>query len=188
MPETLSAEPPRILAGSTVVWTRSAPDHDSGDGYTVSYYFANTKNAYTLSTVTGSGGTYTATAAATTTAAWRPGTYTWVAYATLGADKYELATGTMEFLPDFSAGNPYDGRSTGRQLLDEVENTLKALAARTITQKSIGGASYSFANIGELIALRDKLRGEVAHELDAEEVAGGRPSRKTIQFRFDANT
>ena len=100
--------------------------------------------------------------------------------ATKSGEKWFLATGAMEVLPDIS-GTEFDGRSHARRVLDGLEALIEGRSTTDVTSLSVRGRSISRMDITELLRWRDKYRTFVRQEADAQAMADGRsPSTKIL--------
>ena len=100
----------------------------------------------------GSDHNFTATAAVTT--GWVPGVYTWVLYVNeVGGTttRYQLATGTIELLPDPMNARLNTGHvSHARQMVDAIEAALLDLADNPKTSVTVAGHGYTAENLAAL--------------------------------------
>lgn len=128
------------------------------------------------------------TATASTTAAWPAAEYTWVLQASRVDERNTLQAGRITVRPDPAASSTaaMDLRSTARQALDALNAYLANPANLTAASYSIAGRTLSRYAMGDLLALRSRLQGEVAREEAASRAAAGLPDRRRIFVRFGA--
>ena len=184
----VAAEPKELHAGASATWERTASnpntgaDYSAADGYAVVYEFSSAEDSFTISgaAVTGAANVFTGTLTPALSADYVAGMYTWRAYATKSGEKWCLATGAMEVLPDIS-GTEFDGRSHARRVLDGLEALIEGRSTTDVTSLSVRGRSISRMDITELLRWRDKYRTFVRQEADAQAMADGRsPSTKIL--------
>lgn len=173
--------PAELRQGDTATWTAETPDHSAADDWALKYTFVFPSGQKTLS------GTGTATSwelplSAAVSAEYPIGSIRWVAYSERGADpdqeRITHDSGQVQILPDLAAADSgYDTRTTAAQLLESVEDVLKFRAASAHAEKTVttssGSMALKYVPIGELLAMRDSLRGEVAGEKELEDLNRG---------------
>lgn len=183
IPEAL---PSQLIAGDTWQWTRSLADYPAGT-WTATAYFENRDQTFNV-IGSASGTTHSFTIAAATTGGYRAGQYRWRLRVTNGSATFTAESGLVDVLPDPAAAGKRDTRSYARQLLDAVEATIlgRATSDQLSMQIATGSASRSISRtpMTELIALRDKLKWEVAMEENVERMEAGLSSKKRIYVRF----
>ena len=120
--------------------------------------------------------------AASTTAGWAAGSYSWSSWVTRGAESYTVSSGQTVIQPDpraVTAG--YDGRSQSRKALDDAR---AAFAAWTPTRQSytIGTRQMHFNSPADIIKTITYWEQQVA----AEERQAGRaaPTPRRIYSRI----
>lgn len=174
-----------ITAGDTLDFTTSVSDYPASDGWSLVYKLIprTTGTAITLTSVA-DGDAHRLQVASSTTAAWAPVVYSWVAYATKAAERYTLNQGVVTVLPDPGSATSYEARSGARQALDAVEAYLRDPNNITASQYQIAGRQLSRFGLPDLWRHRDRLRIEVSREEAAERIAAGLPSRSRVMVRF----
>lgn len=140
-----------IRAGDTLKIEFTA-DHDSGT-FTPYLALSNATNHYTA---TGSGD-FEITVPFATTATWAAGSYTYSVYVSDGTEKHTIESGTVEVLPDLSAG-AVDARTTNRQILDAIESTIQGHATTGQQSTSINGKSIARYTPDELLKLHKHFK------------------------------
>lgn len=179
----MSSGPSQLRAGLTWQWRRTDLVDYPSPGWTLTYYCKTASTQFSIVASDDGEGGFDIAVAANTSAAIAAGRYTWVAVVASGSDRYEVDSGTLEVLPDFTTSAPIDSRSHARKCLEMIESYLEDrnnLAARGY---SIAGRSLDRYGIPELLVLRDKYRAEAASEERAERIRNGEPARNRILVR-----
>lgn len=174
-------EPARLIAGDTAKWLKALPDYPAGDGWVLTYSLVNSLQRISFS-ATASGDEHLVTVAASTTAAWVAGAYTWRAQVALAGEVFTVGSGSITVAPSFATAK--DGRTQARRMLDAVEATLEGRASSDVEQLMISGRSVKHLPVADLLTLRDRLRLDVAREEAAERAAAGLPARGRVMVRF----
>jgi hypothetical protein len=177
------SEPATVTAGDTVQWLRQLADYPASDGWTLTYTLINGAAKITINS-TPDGDAHLVAATAATSATWEAGSYDWQARATRGSgpslEAATVAMGRMQVRPAFGAATTLDARTTARQALDAVEAYMANGSNLQAASYTIGGRSLSRHSFTELLALRSRLRADVARE---EALATGIDSRR-VYVRF----
>jgi len=129
------------------------------------------------------------TVAATATALWAPGPYTWVLQATRGSERETLVSGSTEILADPAAAGAtaaVDLRSTARRCLAAIDAYLADPHNLSAAGYTINGRTLNRYPRAELLSERSKWQAEVAREEAAERLAAGLADRRRIFVRFGA--
>lgn len=179
-----------LIAGDTLDFLDSVPEYPPADGWTLKYRlvprFTTPTQVPIDITASTSGSDYRVQAAASITAVWAPGAYTWARWVEMaGPIRQSLGDGQILVKTDPAAAvQGYDGRSHARKMLDQIEAAFEAfqLGIKTYT---IGSRSMTKSDIPELLTLRDRYRAEVANEAAAEQVASGLPNPRNVGIRFN---
>ena len=178
-------EPSSLTVGDTWAWRRDnwVSDYPADAGWVLTYRLVGKNGAITI-TATGDGAAFLVTVAAATTATYAAGTYAWAASVAKGSEKYTIANGTLTVLPNLSALSNTDLRSFAEKALESIEAVLANRA--TVDQQSfeIAGRKLSRTPITDLLKLRDTFRREVKNLKDAEAIAKGLGTKRTILARF----
>lgn len=176
-----------ITAGDTLDFVTTAPSHPASEGWQLVYRLVprGTGTPLTVTSVP-DGDAHRLQAGASVTAAWAAGAYSWVAYAMRSGERYTLAQGAVQVLPDPATVTTLDNRSTARRALDAVEAYLADPNNLGAASYEIAGRSLSRYPLEQLWAHRDRLRVEVAREESAARAAAGLPDRRRIYVRFGA--
>lgn len=176
-------EPASIVAGDTAKWLKSVADFPASAGWVLTYTLVNASQRYTFSAAP-SGDEHLVTVDAATTAAWAAGDYALRGQVALAGEVYTVVQGRVTVQPAY--GSATDGRSQARRMLDAVESVLEGRAADSVAEYTIGGRQLKRIPLPDLLALRDRLRVDVAREDAATRVAAGLAPRGRIAVRFGA--
>jgi len=180
-------EPQFISAGSTMQWKRLFTDYPA-NVFTLHYVLRGSQ-VYKFDAATDTDGiSFLATLESATTANWAAGVYLWGAYVTDNSgNQVALPTvfSSVEIRPNL-ASNPTgaDPRSVAVRTLASLEDTIAALTARRVASASVNGQSYSLANIGELMVIRERLLSEVRREQAQARLNAGMGASNKIGVRF----
>lgn len=190
MSTTSTTEPTSIVAGDTAKWLKTLADYPASAGWVLDYTLINATGKITITT-TAQGDDHLVNTAATTTATWTAGTYDWRAKVTKAGEVYTVGSGRITIAPSFEAAATLDSRSSSRVMLDAVEAVMLKTASSNVQEYEIAGRRLKHYSMGELLQLRDRLRGEVAREEAAQQLAnaaatgkptGGAPGRIYVRF------
>ncbi len=173
-----------IRAGDTLDYTTTLADYPASAGWVLMYRLIP-RTSGTPITITGSasGDDHRTAAAATTTAGWAAGYYSWVAYIDLGSERYTVDSGVVQILPDLATATAYDGRSAARIALEAVEAVIGNRATLDQEQYSIAGRSLQRTPMADLLRLRSALRIDVAREEAANRRKLGLDDGRRIYLR-----
>lgn len=176
-------EPMSVTAGDTVTWKRSLSDYLASAGWVLSYTLVNSAGKITI-TSTADGDDHLVSVLAATTAAWTAGEYSWQAYVTKGAERYQVDYGALEILPDFAQQTTHDGRSHVKTVLDSIEAVIEGRATKDQESYSINGRSLARTSVEQLLVFRDRYKAEYAREVRAERIRNGLGHSGRILTRF----
>lgn len=180
-----TTEPQSITAGDTAAWTKSLSDYPASSAWVLSYVFINAIHKITV-TSSASGDDHAVSASASTTAAWVPGTYSWHATVTKGAERYTVGMGQISIRANLAAATLLDTRTAARKALDAADLALANYGAKAYLQAyEIAGRSQRFQDPGAFMAWRDRLKAEVRREDNAAAIAAGRRPRNQLLARFN---
>jgi hypothetical protein len=180
-------EPDSLEAGDRWAWKRTdlISDYPSS-AYTLSYVLRReiTGERIAITASAGSDGDLIEVSS-TTTAAYNAGRYHWDAYITRTSDsaRIKVNSGTLEVKPN-KATSSDDPRSFAQVCLDNIETYLRDPNNAAAASYSIAGRSLSRWSRTDLFLERERLKGEVAREKQAEQLARGMNTSSTIRVRF----
>jgi hypothetical protein len=178
---TPTTEPATLLAGDTAKWLKTLADYPATEGWALSYTLVSTANRITF-TASSSGADYLVSVPAATTSAWVAGAYEWRAQVSKSGEVFTVATGSITVQPSF--GTNVDNRSHARKTLTNIEAYLENSANLTAAMYEIAGRKLQRISLPELLALRDKYKGEVAREDAAANTARGLPDKRRVLVSF----
>ena len=172
--------PNKLRAGDSFIFTGSVSEYPASV-WTMTLKIANQNAVYT---VTGSadGDNHLLSVAYTATAKWKAGKYRIIAQVFNGSEKYTIATGDFELLPDLV--NQTDGRHHVEKVLGAIEAVLEGKATTDHLSMSFNGRNIQRFTPEQLLYWRDKYKVELAQLRAAERVAKGLPSGRKILTRF----
>lgn len=178
-------EPSSVVAGDTVAWRKTLSDFPASAGWVLKYRLINLAGKIDI-TASADGDDHLVSKAASDTVGWPAGAYTWQSRVELGVARYTIEQGSITIKPDLAAqAAGYDTRSTAKQTLDLIDAALVSHGASAWTQEyEIAGRRMKFKSVGDFMALRDKLKAEVAREASAERLAAGLGGKSKIYVRF----
>lgn len=179
-------EPAEIVAGDTVTWQKSLADYPASAGWVLNYRLINAAGKIDIEAAA-SGDDFLITVPAATSAAYAAGTYSWQAFVDgVASQRFTVGGGTLVVKPDLAAqAVGYDTRSTAKKTLDLIDAAMLAHGASAWTQEyEIAGRRMKFKSVGDFLALRDRLKREVANETRAERLAAGLGGKSKIYVRF----
>ncbi|ARV17484.1 hypothetical protein AEP_00524 [Curvibacter sp. AEP1-3] len=182
---TPTTEPDVLIAGDTAKWLKTLAEYPATEGWELSYVLINGTSKITV-IGTASGSDHLITVAATTTADWVPGDYTWRARVSKSGEVYTVGSGTFKVQSSFSAAT-LDARTHARRVLANIEAYLEDGANLTAANYTIAGRSLQRIPMAELLALRDRYRAEVARETAANLIARGMGDPRRVFVRFGGN-
>jgi len=180
------AFPSKIYAGDAVSWI----DDLAVGASSYAYYFRTNAASGATASGTLSGGLWTFTLPALTTAAFATGQWFYQAVSVTASQPLTERTGGFTVSPALSyAGAPtaLDLRSQAQIDLDAVEAAIRALATGAQEYRigtPTGGRMVKRADLADLIAWRDRLKADVAREKLAENVVNGKGDGRSLYVRF----
>lgn len=191
----------QITAGDTLKFEASVPDYPASDGWTLKYRLIprTSGTPIDITAATGDDGeSYEVAVAASTTATWTPGPYSWAAWVELGADKFTVdgwpqtdgvkvdPGDVVTILADPRTAATYDSRSVAQKALDDCKAALAAYNASRGLVKSytIAGRSMTFRDGGDIVLHMDYWQRQVDNERTAESLAKGLGNPRHMRVRF----
>lgn len=183
---TATTEPLALNAGDTLAWRKTLADYPASAGWVLAYVLLSAAQRFTITAVA-DGATHAISVPAATTATYNPGTYTWVATVTKGAERYTIRKGTLQIAPDLAAAGTatFDARTSARKALDAANSALENYGNKAYLQGfEIAGRKQQFHTPGEFLSYRAKLVAEVAREDNAARIASGLQATNFVGVRF----
>lgn len=175
--------PARFTAGDTLKFSETLADYQASAGWALSFALINSASKITFSG-SASGDDHAVNVAASVTASWLAGSYSFAAYVTKGTERYSVGTGTITIAPNLAALSTVDGRTHARKTLDAIEAVIEGRASIDQLEYSIAGRSLKRTPLPDLLKFRDRYRAEVKSEEAAANVAAGLGNGRTIRVRF----
>lgn len=179
---TPTTEPSTLIAGDTAKWLKTVTDYSAADGWALTYTLINASAKITI-TASASGSDFLVNVAAATTNAWAAGSYSWRSQVSKAGETFTVGSGTIDVQPSFG-GSTLDNRSFARIALANIEAYLQNQANLTAASYEIAGRKLQRIPVADLLALRDRYKGEVAREDAAANAAQGLPDRRRVYVRF----
>lgn len=179
---TATTEPEEVIVGDTWTWSRSFSDYPASQGWVLTYYVKNDTQSFQIS-CTANGNDHVATMSAANSAALVPGTYRYWARISLSGTSYTVAQGELKLLPNPAAQGAYDFRTTATRIVDALEQlALRRAGGRQ--QVTVDGIAMVFDTQADIIKALGYWRQQVANEQQADRIAKGLGSRRTIRVRM----
>lgn len=183
---TATTEPSRVTAGDSISWLKSLGDYPATAGWALAYTLINSATKITIN-ASASGADHLVSVTAATSSAWAAGTYTWMATATLGAERYTVAQGAIVIAPNLAAATTFDTRTSAKKALEQINTLMETYGAKAYMQGyEINGRRQQFQTPGDFLAFRSKLMAEVAREDNAARIAAGLSSKNQLMVRFNS--
>lgn len=171
-------------AGDTLSSTWSLSDYPATAGWALRLTLISAAQRYQAS-ASASGADHVFTVAAATTAVWVPGAYYWTVDATKTTERYTVARGGIDVLPDLAAASTYDTRTPARKALEAAEAALATYGAQAYLQQiQFGDRRQQFQTPGDFLSFISRLRAQVRAEEQAERIAQGLQPRNRLLVRF----
>lgn len=173
----------QIQAGDTFSYKVNYPDYPASSGWACSMLLRGV-GSYSISS-TPSDGDFLLSAAVTATALYTAGKYKYFVYVSKGTERYLVESGSVEILADYSSiPAATDIRSWAEKALEAVEARIMNRATHDQLKYQIAGRTIEKIPLPELIALRDRLKNEIAREKNAERIKNGLGAGNKIYLRF----
>lgn len=169
-----TSPPTEVRAGDTAQWRRSLADYPASAGWQLKYTLVSPSAAYNFA-ATADGDDFAISVPPATTAAWAAGRYTLTEYVTDGTARFTLATTPVRVLADLAGATTagIDSRTHARKVLDSIEAWMETRAP-VAGAVEIAGRKIQNYPLGDLLALRDRYKAEVAREEHAAQGGGSR--------------
>jgi hypothetical protein len=186
--------PAEVRPGDTLIWgtasaaTPTGHPITAGAGWVLTTYIRfPVTTGQTQSTGTAAGDGWDSTVSAALTSLFPAGQRgSWQSVATLAADAYTIGSGSFMVLPSLTAAGAIDTRSQARKDLEACQAAIRAVIAGGGAQEyRIGTRQVKRYELSELLTLEAQLKAEVAREEEAESIAAGRGSGRTLYVRFN---
>lgn len=176
-------EPKEVTAGDTITWTKTLPDYPANSGWVLSYVLINAANKVQFSG-SASGSDHLILIPATTSAAYKKGSYTYQAYVTKASERYTVGSGEIEIKPNLAAENALDNRSQVKRTLDAINAVIEKRASLDQESYTIAGRTLNRTPIADLIVLKNKYQALYNSEVNAARAAKGLGSKNRIMVKM----
>ena len=157
--------PASVVAGDRWTWKRTDLNTDYANNAYVLKYALRLQGAGGTEieiTASASGEDYVVEVPSATTASYTVGYYTYQTYLTRSSDSERITIGTGEIQVianrDTSTSDPI---SLLRQRLNNLDEAVKTLTAKTASSYSIAGRSFSYVDLPTLMEMRNQVAGEL---------------------------
>lgn len=164
-----TTEPTTIRAGDFLTWTKTLNDYPANAGWTLVYTFINGSSKLTIN-ASASGADHLVSVAASASAVYAAGNYSWMARITKGAEVYTVDTGSIQILPNLAALSTFDGRSHAKVMVEAIEAAIQGRASSVQLRMAINNRSIEYLSPTELIKWLSFYRAEVAKEAQVETI------------------
>jgi len=177
-------EPLELRAGLTWAWRREDLSDDyPAPTWTLTYYFKNATANFSFAAAP-DGTSFAIARTAAQTASLTAGKYDWVAVVSDGTNKYQVDSGRLTVLADYTGAVSIDSRTHARKTLEAIEAVIEGRASKDQEEYTIGSRSLKRTPIADLVKLRQTYRNEVAAEDAAERLANGIGLSAKLQVRL----
>jgi len=177
--------PAQHTAGDTLRLPVAVPGYLPQDGWTLSYALVNAGESIRFDAVDNGDGRFLVDQAAADTASWAPGRYRWGASLRRGTDRFTVATGEIEILPDLAgATTGLETRGRWARILDNLERAYEQMSAGEIQTAMVvyGSRTVQFRSLDQLIKAISHARLQAERERAGD--AGGHRLGVRIHTRF----
>lgn len=178
-----------FTSGDYVQWSKTLTQFPSTD-YTLKYQLRGPQE-YTITAAVYQTSSYLVTLSASTTASYKAGYYSLVAFVTDIATellRYSVCPRfpflTVKENPAAYVNGSANNLTWAARTLAAVEQTIFQLSSRQVTSASVNGQSYNIQDLGKLYALRNRTAEVVRSEQDAINIKAGLGAKKNILVRF----
>lgn len=171
-----TSEPQSFTRGDTVKWTKALGDYTPAGGWTLKYYFTDTRNRVEVTATDNGDGAHLVVMARTDSVKLNAGRANWQAVVTKAAEQFTVGAGVCDVVGGLAAAaQAIDLRTPARKALEAIEARLAGKTDwDTLSVTLPNGRSIARLSPQELLATRDKLRDEVRVEEQGEAAGLGR--------------
>ena len=166
-----------LVAGDSLNFPKSTPGYPDSAGWVLTYILVpRTVGGSTISiAATAEGDDHRVALAATTTAAWAAGNYSWSARVEKSGEKYTVSRGQTVIRPDMtSVAAGYDGRSVAEKALADAKAAFSAWTPTTRRYR-IADREHEFSSKAEIVGSIEFWQIELKREQRASALAKGMP-------------
>jgi hypothetical protein len=168
--------PTKITAGTSVSWAVSLADFPATEGWTLTYTLVSSGEQ--LQAVSApDGAAHLFEIPYTTTYDWPAGTYAWQAHVARDAERYLIASGSVEIVADYAeASDGLDTRTWLDTAISALQASISGRASKTQLSQAVSGVQIQHMTLGEQQNALDRL-------LDKRRAQRGK-WLKTVKSRF----
>lgn len=183
-----------LVAGDSLNFPTSGGAYPASSGWVLSYLLVPRVSTgpgvppNITFEATADGSDFDVAIAATTTANWTAGDYTWYRRVNRGGEKYTVGEGQLTIKPNpesLAAG--YDGRSQAEKALDEAQAAYSTYTTSrgTTRRYRIGDREMEFSSSTDIVKLINYWKLEVKRERRRKALAEGRPDPNRTYVRLN---
>ncbi len=186
-------EPEKINAGDTLKWKRVDLIDYPASQWTLTYSaVSNAVGSSKIEIIAVQDGTsenFLIDKSSTDTAAYVAGKYSYVAHVSKVDERYQVACGSWEILPDIAAKTgPFDDRNHVEKVLAALEEVIEGRALQDYLEYAIEGVlgrRLKSVPIEELLKVYQQYQGMKKNQDDAEKIKKGLPTGNKVFVRFN---
>jgi len=183
----LTTEPRKVMAGTTVQWTRVDAGFSPDDGWVETFIAVSASGKITIIASDNGNGSHLFVAAKAVSAAWSVGEYKWKIFAANATETVAVANGDWTVEPDFLAlSGALDVRTDWETVLDDLMAAYKEFVASNgaRTSYSIAGRATTFTTAEEFVKAIHNARVQVQTERATDRKAQGLPTGTSLRTRL----
>lgn len=185
VPQRTNIEPIDIVAGDSILFTRTLPLYPASGGWSLQYALRGVSGSAINFVSQALGDDHQVSLLGNLTAGWAPGVYSAQGYAVNGNDRHTIFEGFIRIRPNLAVEDAdYDTRSHAKRVLDLIEQVMEGRATDDVLDSTIEGVVIRRLPVDQLILLRDRYRAEYKAEVARAKVKDGRATGRLIFARF----
>lgn len=177
----------KLTAGDSLNYTVAVAGYVPADGWVLKYRLVPRSGTGTAVDITSSasGTDHLVQVGPSETANWAAGMYGWASYVERAGERYTVASGQLQVLPDPLTLQPgADTRSQAEISLEAVTAKLRGVGGSAVESYTINGRELRRYPLADLIKLEQKLKAEVAAERRAAGLKDGTGTVRRILVRM----
>lgn len=177
----------RLISGDALNFTTTLPDYPNAT-YTLVYRLVPRATGTPID-LTCTAGTeaydHRCAAAASTTALWTAGEYSWFSWVEKAGERYAVDDGACTIAANPAVASTYDARTQAEVALADAKAALASFSASggRVRRYSIAGREIEFDNGGELVKLVSYWQAEVWKETASKRRSKGLDDGRRIYMR-----
>jgi len=154
----LSNIPKKITAGESVSWSVTLDNFPASAGWVVTYTLVKSDTRIQIVS-TADGINHLVEIPYTTTADYTAGEYRYQSHVSNAVERYQVATGIIEVLPDFATKTTgHDARTWLEIAIDALEAAIEGRASKTQLQQSINGIQVQHLDLNDQLTALSRLK------------------------------